>query len=117
MLPEKRLLTSGDMKLWEESQTRANFTKFIIDLAESVKGHENSQYEEPVSEPISRMMNLLSYIRDIIQKHPVVKDANSSRFGKIEFRDFYDEVSQSSRKFLRSEFPSLTDEQLSLIHI
>lgn len=117
MLPEKRLLTPDDMKLWEESPTRAHFTKFIIDLAESVKGHENSQYKEPISESINSMMNLLSQIKDITQKHPVIKDADSSRFGKVEFRDFYDEVSRNSRKILRSEFPSLTDEQLEQLSI
>ncbi|CAI4052785.1 hypothetical protein N7582_005560 [Saccharomyces uvarum] len=117
MLPEKRLLTAEDMKLWEKSQTRADFTKFVIDLAKSVEGHENSQYKEPVSEQITRMLSLLSRVRDIIEKHPVVHDVDSSRFGKVEFRDFYDEVSQNSRKLLKSEFSLLTDEQLEQLSI
>lgn len=47
----------------------------------------------------------------------MVHDVDSSRFGKVEFRDFYDEVSQNSRKLLKSEFSLLTDEQLEQLSI
>lgn len=110
---EKRLLTNDDLRLWESSSTRTQLIEFIETLAESVKGHENTDYELPVSDSINSLMSLLQKIINIIDKYPVVTDANTSRFGKIEFRDFFGDVEAHSEQLIRESFPQLTDEQIN----
>lgn len=114
-MAEKRLLTNEDMKLWEHSATRANLTQFIETLAESARGHENTQYELPVSENIESTMKLLGEIVKIIEKHPVFTDAATSRFGKVEFRDYFDDLETNSKQLIKDAFPSLTDERVNIL--
>lgn len=110
-VPEKRLLTEDDMKLWETSTTKQDLLSFIEKLAESVKGHENEQIEKPVSQAITSTETiLLTSIEKFIENHPV-PDNTKSRFGKIEFRDFYDDVQLHSIELLKETYPSLTDFQ------
>lgn len=117
MLPEKRLLSNDDMKLWEKSKTRNDLLGFIECLAESVKGHENTSYTEPISKSINSTMTLLEDIDQLISKHPVLEDYNSSRFGKVEFRDFYDEESRQSKDLISKAFPSLSEGQVEQLSI
>lgn len=105
------------MKLWEKSKTRNDLLGFIECLAESVKGRENTSYKEPISESISSTMTLLKHINQLINNHPVLEDSNSSRFGKVEFRDFYDEESRQSKELISSAFPSLSKEQVEQLSI
>lgn len=114
-MAEKRLLTNEDMKLWEDSVTRTNLTQFIETLAESVRGHENTQYELPISESIETAMKLLGEIVKIIEKHPVLTDAATSRFGKVEFRDYFDDLETNSKQLIKNAFPSLTDEHVNIL--
>lgn len=114
-MAEKRLLTADDMKLWEESQTRTDLLQFIETLAESVRGHENNQYELPINDGVESLMTLLGKIQGDIEKHPVIKDANTSRFGKIEFRDFFAEVEKNSQQYIKEAFPSLNENQTNML--
>ena len=116
MVPEKRLLSNDDMELWEKCQTKQNLLDFVTDLAESVKGLENTQYVEPISEPVKQTMDLLAKVNGLVEKHPVSIDANVSRFGKTEFRDFYDDLKSQSKLLIQSSFPSLTSEQVEQLH-
>lgn len=112
-MAEKRLLTDEDMRLWEVSPTRTELIQFIETLAESVRGHENTQYETPISDNIESLVFLLSdKIAGLIDKHPVETDATTSRFGKIEFRDFFDDLENNSIQFITSTFPTLTQAQV-----
>lgn len=111
-MPERRLLTSQDMKVWESSQTKANVINFITELAESVKGRENKEYVEPISQGIYSVMKILSVVAEIIEKHPVLMDASTSRFGKVEFRDFYDEIQDRAEDILAQMSPDLSKEQI-----
>ncbi|CCD25058.1 peptidylprolyl isomerase RRD2 NDAI_0E02410 [Naumovozyma dairenensis CBS 421] len=117
MLPEKRLLTEDDMKLWEASSTKKELLDFISTLAEAVKGCENSQISEPISPAINTLEQILVSIDKIIDKHPVLEDKEISRFGKKEFRGFYDEINEVSEKLIHENFPSLTHEQLEQLTI
>lgn len=114
-VPEKRLLTENDMKLWENSTTREELMKFIVTLAEAVEGHENSQIEEPVSQPIQNTQTILLHsIEKFIEKHPVADSDNTkSRFGKIEFRDFYDDLQKNAVDLIRQTYPDLSTDQIN----
>lgn len=112
-MPEKRLLTEDDIKLWESSDTRSQLINFIKTLTESVRGHENTDYELPISDSINSLMSLLQKINQIIDKYPVIADANTSRFGKIEFRDFFHDIETHSSQLIKESFHQLTDKQVN----
>ena len=111
--PEKRLLTQDDMKIWETSQTREDLIQFITTLAEAVVGRENSQHTEPVSEEINATLSLIKEIEFLVEKHPVLSDTKVSRFGKVEFRDFYDDVKRSTPMLLQKTYQGLNNEQIT----
>lgn len=117
MVPEKRLLTKEDLCLWEESQTKNHLVEFLRNLAESVKGHKNTDYKEPISDSVHSTVKILDHINRIVQKHPVIEDANISRFGKIEFRDFYDEVSRESKGIIVKAYPSLSQDRIEELSV
>ncbi|GMM56905.1 peptidylprolyl isomerase [Maudiozyma humilis] len=113
MLPEKRLLTEEDMQIWEGSNTKQELLQFVAALAEAVKGRENTQIVEPVSEAVEMTASLLlKAVSDIIERHPVEENETRSRFGKPQFRDFYDEVQTSARELIKTAYPSLEEGEL-----
>ncbi|GAV54988.1 hypothetical protein ZYGR_0AS03110 [Zygosaccharomyces rouxii] len=111
MIPEKRLTTDEDMKIWIDSTTMNSLVDFVTALADSVKGRENSDYKEPINEAVERTMQLLQKVNDLIDKYPVIQDANTSRFGKVEFRDFYDDLQKQAKELVTKAYPSLNENQ------
>lgn len=103
----KRLINEHDMELWNNSKTFEDVIGFINTLALSVRGRENNDYTQPISDNVQRVSNLLSKVTEIIGKHEVIKDANTSRFGKIEFRDFYDDISEHSNELISKIFEGI----------
>ncbi|OWB56320.1 hypothetical protein B5S28_g2220 [[Candida] boidinii] len=91
--PAKRLRTEEDLKLFIDSQTYKELTEFVVEIATSVHGLTLDEDDSKlnVSEHCIKILELLSQIDTIIDNHPVVNDT-TSRFGKTEFRDFYDEL-------------------------
>ncbi|CDO95835.1 unnamed protein product [Kluyveromyces dobzhanskii CBS 2104] len=96
----KRLLTENDMQLWNESETFKVLIGFVNTLALSVRGRENKDYTEPISEGVDLVSKLLTKVTTIIDKHEVLEDADTSRFGKVEFRDFYDDIVEQSTELI-----------------
>lgn len=117
MIPSKRILTDKDVKIWEESETREDILSFIESLAKAVEGFENDQVSEPVSDSVQSTIAVLTEIDKLIKLHPVIQDKNTSRFGKVEFRDFYDDVCEKADDLLSSHFPALTSEQIEQLSI
>ena len=105
------------MEVWKNSATRKDLLNFISTLAESVEGHENSQIVEPISPSIASLSSLLDEVNKLVDKHPVIKEAKVSRFGKVEFRDFYDELNEKSSSLIKTRFSTLSDEQLEQLSI
>ncbi|ODQ77838.1 hypothetical protein BABINDRAFT_163224 [Babjeviella inositovora NRRL Y-12698] len=93
VIPVKRILTPEDLTKWGESETYKKLNAFIERLATSIKGLTN-EAETGASEIIDALLAMLDGIETILSQHPVVEDANTSRFGKVEFRDFYDDVKE-----------------------
>ncbi|GMM33601.1 peptidylprolyl isomerase [Saccharomycopsis crataegensis] len=104
--PVRRILTAPDLEKWKESPTYDSVVSFIETLAEAVKGKTNDA-ECEVSLPVSQVLLVLDDVEKSIDKFPVIQDKNTSRFGKVEFRDFYDEITQISKGLLSSRIPKL----------
>lgn len=116
-MPEKRLLTNDDMQLWEKSHTKESLLAFISEIAEAVRGRENSQYKEPISENVSSLESLLNDVGELIQNHPIKESSTKSRFGKVEFRDFYDDISKQAKGLIEGRFTFLSEEQVSQLSL
>ncbi|OBA28030.1 P2591 protein [Hanseniaspora valbyensis NRRL Y-1626] len=111
--PVKRLLTSKDMEIWTKSDQFNEFVVFITKLSESVKGKTNQELKEPKSENIKNIESLIQEVSNLVTKNPVNKDDQvTSRFGKIEFRFFYDDLEKSSETLLKDKFSCLEEWQV-----
>ncbi|ODV84658.1 hypothetical protein CANARDRAFT_8242 [[Candida] arabinofermentans NRRL YB-2248] len=97
--PTKRLRSPNDLNKFIESNTYSELVNFITMLASSVHGLELTDTSLPIDEAIQSVMDLLTDVNDLIDKHAVVNDT-SSRFGKIEFKDFYDDLSENISKLM-----------------
>ncbi|CAI8495570.1 hypothetical protein ACO0OL_002574 [Hanseniaspora opuntiae] len=110
--PQKRLLTLEDMDIWIKSDTLNLLIAFITDLSLSVKGKTNQDIALPLSPTIETINSLLNETSDIVDKTPAANDGvNTSRFGKTEFRVFYDTLESNIDRTLRDKFPNLEDNQ------
>ena len=111
--PVKRLLTSHDMNIWVESETIKLFVDFITKLSLSVKGKTNQEIMTPVSHNVEAVNILIDEISKIVDDNPVALDngINTSRFGKIEFRTFYDTAKGKIDQFLKNKLPDLKEQQ------
>ncbi|AMD21130.1 HEL151Cp [Eremothecium sinecaudum] len=114
---EKRIVNEEDVEKWKESDTFKSFVDFIVQLAESVRGRENTDYDKPISDSIEAVHRLLNTVSSIIEKHPVVKDAKSSRFGKVEYRDFYDDIKGQSRELIAALSKDLKAEDIEELSV
>lgn len=103
--PVRRIITENDMELWSTGQAHADILQFVDELATSVVGRTNDA-ECEVSQTTSGLLELLEEVLRVIQKHPVA-DKASSRFGKVEFRDVYDEISDTSKRLMLQNIPQL----------
>lgn len=118
MIPQKRLLTKQDLELWNNAPTNTAFLQFIQDLADSVVGLENSQTTIPISESVKATDQLFNSIQDIINSNPVAPhDVTKSRFGKPEFKGFYDEVAQQASTILKKCYPQLINDQIDELNV
>ncbi|CDR41070.1 CYFA0S06e01024g1_1 [Cyberlindnera fabianii] len=104
--PVRRIVTEDDLVKWKEGQTHADIVEFVAELAKSVVGKTNDA-ECIVSESVQGLLNLLDDISAIIDKHPVA-DKSSSRFGKLEFKDVYDEITDTSVELMKKHIPSIS---------
>ncbi|RCK55283.1 Serine/threonine-protein phosphatase 2A activator 2 [Candida viswanathii] len=95
--PERRISSQADLDKWIDSPTYDLLLNFIVELQTSVIGKPN---DTPVDESpvISQLTHALSQVNDLIDAHPA--HDTTSRFGKIEFRDFYKDVADKSRDII-----------------
>jgi serine/threonine-protein phosphatase 2A activator len=109
--PETKLHTQKDLEIFQDSDTYQDVLNYVIRLAESVHGIELTDPTLPKPKEIELLLKLSSTIDEIINKHPVKQETNS-RFGKIEFRDFYDDLHENLKSMI-SKLPfDFTNQQL-----
>jgi serine/threonine-protein phosphatase 2A activator len=87
--PTKRIITAEDIEKFNVSETRESIVGFIGDLNEAIIGCANDA-ECDVDSVIQCLLELLQTTEQMVDGHPAA-DQTSSRFGKPEFRDFYDD--------------------------
>ncbi|CEP60132.1 peptidylprolyl isomerase RRD2 LALA0_S01e03752g [Lachancea lanzarotensis] len=112
MIPQKRLLTTEDIEIWKNSSVCENLLEYIRELATSVEGFQNEEVQEPIEESVENTMLLLEQIHKVVDNFPVIEDAETSRFGKVEFRSFYDELKSSSQSMISQHFTTLSESQV-----
>lgn len=92
---EKKIILATDLAKWVESPSYNELVEFIERLQASVLGVTN---DAPVStsNTIIKLEEILGKVEKVIAAHPIVRDVELSRFGKPEFRDFYDALKSQS---------------------
>ncbi|GMM30688.1 peptidylprolyl isomerase [Martiniozyma asiatica (nom. inval.)] len=112
--PISKLRTNEDLEIFKNSKAFQLVFDFVYRLAVSVHGHELTDSSLPKPASITNILSVFESINKIIDNNPVKNDT-SSRFGKPEFKDFYDELQFQLPQLIRkitfsSNLP--TDQQL-----
>lgn len=97
--PVKRIQTPEDQAIFNGSTTHDDILAYVVRLAQSVHGLELMDETLPKSDHITSLLKLLDQIDQVSANHPIRHDT-TSRFGKVEFRDFYDELKQKAPGFI-----------------
>ncbi|CCG82973.1 Serine/threonine-protein phosphatase 2A activator 2 [Taphrina deformans PYCC 5710] len=95
-IPRRRILTQTDLDLFQTSDAYTELLAFIEELNTSILGCPNSS-ECDISPTTEKVVEILESIQAKLNDHPAV-DNNLSRFGNPAFRDFYDDIMQSTNK-------------------
>lgn len=114
-MPQKRLFLPADVAKWTASPAYADLLAFVVALQTSVRGLANDA-EIEVSPEIKRILQSLDRVSLVIDHNPIVKDKEVSRFGKPEFRDFYDEVKETAPLLMQQlapQIPEASQEELA----
>lgn len=101
MVLSKRITTAEDLEVWKTSQTCADVLAFVQALALLVEGLANDA-EVVVRLPVAQVMEVLRQAHALVDAHPVVVDKDTLRFGKVEFRDWYDDVAAAAPGWVQS---------------
>lgn len=96
----KRILLKDDLEIWTKSDIYASIMDFIEALQNSVIGLANTS-EVKVSTSVEKLLNALTKVSEIVDENPVVHEKDISRFGKVEFRDFYDQVAMKAPALMK----------------
>lgn len=97
-LPVKRITTNEDLEKFKSSTTKHEIFDFVKGLSHSVEGLDNNT-ECTYGSCIEGVLNTLTKVEDLVDLHPP-QDEASSRFGKPEFRDFYDDLVSHATEWL-----------------
>lgn len=90
----RRIVSPEDLTQWIESPAYNEIITFITKLQDLVQGKPNDSPVQ-ISENSQNILSLLDNgVQKAIDNNPVVHEKEISRFGKIEFRDFYDELGE-----------------------
>lgn len=108
-IPVRRILTNEDLEAWKSSQTKEQYLSFIKDLNASVIGDTND-CECDTTPVIDQLVQILEKVSSLVDEYPAA-DQSTSRFGKPEFVDFYDQVKERSAEMI-SEIPGLDKESI-----
>jgi serine/threonine-protein phosphatase 2A activator len=99
-----RILSESDMKKWIDSPSYNKLVQFIEDLQDLVTGLTNDALVH-TSDNCQKLSEILDRVDKIVHENPVVKEKAISRFGKGEFRDFFDQVNRESQELLATIIP------------
>lgn len=112
MEPTQRLVTDVDLRVWETCEAHSNLIDFVKSLAESVRGQTMADCEENTTQEVKALLGLLDHVRANAALHPAPPSGTKSRFGKVEFREFYDDMASHASSWLTESFPALQGSQV-----
>lgn len=104
MSSEKRILLNADLDVWTRSDTYNSILEFIVSLQHSVHGCSNDVAVE-LSPTVELILLTLDKVSETATNNPVVHEKDISRFGKVEFRDFYDQIARESPLWMEKLLP------------
>lgn len=109
---QKTILLPDDLEKWTQSASHDALINFIQELQVSVVGLANDASVAELDK-CNQILKILDRVEQAVENNPVKKDASVSRFGKPEFRDFYDEIGSNCAAWLVDVVPGdATDEQI-----
>lgn len=94
MKPVSRIVTKEDLDKWTDSTVLEDLLGFIVELQNLVEGKENNDIRVVPTALGTELINLLDATDVLIDANPVEHEKDISRFGKIEFRLFYDDLAK-----------------------
>lgn len=97
MKPVRRIATNEDLDKFRESPTYGDLLGFVESLNAACFGHELGP-DGNESETVLKLRALVGEVAAAVDRHP--SGEQSSRFGKPEFRDFYDDVESHMLQWL-----------------
>lgn len=109
MIPAKRILSAEDLTLWQNSQLHSELLQFTQNLQNAVVGVANDA-SVAISPAVKSLLAALDRVNALIDANPVVADKNISRFGKPEFRGFYDSVKSEAETLMAAIAPGSATE-------
>ncbi|CAK9441445.1 uncharacterized protein LODBEIA_P53130 [Lodderomyces beijingensis] len=99
--PVSRVYTKDDLDCWVDSETYREVVEFVCSLQEAVVGKANDDAGCLVSSQVQRLVSILESINEMIDLHPVEQEKGASRFGKVEFRDFYSALGEQCPELVK----------------
>lgn len=111
MTLHKTILLPLDLEKWIQSSSYTAIVDFIQSLQNSVAGLPNDA-DVPILANCQLLQSVLKHVDAAIDSNPVTKDASLSRFGKPEFKGFYDTVRSSCLEWIQTVVPSATETQI-----
>lgn len=108
---QKTILLPLDLEKWTNSASHDAIVNFIESLQNAVVGLPNDA-DISVLTNCQLLQKALEHVNTAIDLNPVTRDAALSRFGKPEFKGFYDIVKASCLEWIEEVVPSATETQL-----
>lgn len=112
MIPVRRITTKDDLSIWIDSPIYNEVVSFIESLQNLVLGKPNDE-PLPPSPITQKLLAILERIDAIIDENPVLIDQNSSRFGKVEFKQFYDQITTETPLLIKDLSLNLVSDAIS----
>lgn len=96
----KCISSPEDLCAWQASPAHSEILAFVKELQDSVVGLTNDAKVE-VSHNVAQIVDILNQLEQLVAEHEVVHEKDVSRFGKAEFRDWYDDVEKTVPSLLQ----------------
>lgn len=108
MKPVKRIISNEDLQKWQNSESYKKVIAFIEETAKNVEGKTTDfDFQQEIPVEIKELLQILSEVERIVDRYPVLQDESSSRFGKVEFRDFYDDLNKNCAALINQNMTRL----------
>lgn len=109
MIPHRNITTEADLEVWKASAAFEAVAGFVEQLQALVVGLDNDALV-PVLRTVEQLLQVMDEVAATVERHPVVREKDVLRFGKVEFRDFHDDVVKNAPNLLGDLCPSHVEE-------